>query len=151
MADLAEIFTNIPIFSGFSREDVAKVLGKLEKKLFKPGETIVSQGDPGDAFYLIEDGTVEVVLETNGAQAQTIAVLKSQDWFGEMALLSGEARSATIITIKETSVWRLSRDEWFELIDKHPKSLLHFCATLSKRLSELDRRYSASREVFRVL
>ena len=46
MADLAEIFTNIPIFSGFSREDVAKVLGKLEKKLFKPGETIKIKPEP---------------------------------------------------------------------------------------------------------
>ena len=151
MADLAEIFRSIPLFSALSREEIAKVLGKLEKKVFASGATIVSQGDAGDAFYLIESGNVQVVLENPGAQPETVAVLGGQDWFGEMALLSGEPRSATIVTLKDTSVWRLSQEDWFELIDKHPTWLLHFCATLSKRLSHLDRQYSESRELFKSL
>jgi CRP-like cAMP-binding protein len=144
MADLAEILTSIPLFSALSREEIAKVLGKLEKKVFSSGATIFSQGDAGDAFYLIESGNVQVVLQTPGAQPETVAVLGGLDWFGEMALLSGEPRSATIVAVKDTSAWRLTREDWFELIDKHPTWLLHFCATLSKRLSQLDRRYSES-------
>jgi anion transporter len=68
-----------------------------------------------------------------------------------MALLSGEPRSATIIAIKETTVWRLSREAWGELIEKHPTWLLHFCATLSKRLARLDHQYSQGREAFNKL
>ena len=151
MADLAEILTSIPLFSALSREEIAKVLGKLEKKVFASGTIIFSQGDAGDAFYLIESGNVQVVLQLPGAQPETVAVLGGLDWFGEMALLSGEPRSATIVAVKDTSVWRLTREDWFELIDKHPTWLLHFCATLSKRLSQLDRRYSESREVFKSL
>jgi anion transporter len=68
-----------------------------------------------------------------------------------MALLSGEPRSATIITVKPTSLWRLSREDWEELIEKHATWLLQFCATLSKRLSHLDRQYSTGREAFNSL
>ena len=119
MADLADTFRTIPLFSGLSREDIAKVLGKLEEKSFPPGATIMSQGDKGDSFYFIQSGAVQVVLESPGATKESIAVLGPQDWFGEMALLSGEPRSATIITVKDTTVWRLSREAWDELIEKH--------------------------------
>ena len=68
-----------------------------------------------------------------------------------MALLSGEPRSATIRTIKSTSLWRLRREDWDELIEKHPTWLLQFSATLSKRLSYVDRQYSTGREAFNSL
>jgi CRP-like cAMP-binding protein len=151
MQPLAEIIRNIPIFSGLSREDVAKVLGKMEERSFAAGAKIFGQGDQGDAFYLIQSGAVQVVVESGPGKSEIIAILGPQDWFGEMALLSGEPRSATIITVKPTSLWRLSREDWEELIEKHAIWLLQFCATLSKRLSHLDRQYSTGREAFNSL
>jgi len=68
MADLVDTITNIPLFSGLSREDIAKILGKLEEKHFDSGTTIFSQGDRGDSFYLIESGAVQVVLESAGGR-----------------------------------------------------------------------------------
>jgi anion transporter len=151
MADLADIIRNIPLFSGLSREDIAKVLGKLEEKTFDSGTKIFSQGDKGDSFYLIQSGAVQVVLEGAGGRSESIAVLGPQDWFGEMALLSGEPRSATIITVKNTVVWNLSRESWDELIEKHPTWLLHFCTMLSKRLTRAEQQYSKSRDAFNSL
>ncbi|MBI4488105.1 MAG: anion permease [Deltaproteobacteria bacterium] len=148
MTDLADTIRNIPLFSGLPREDIAKVLGKLEEKSFASGTTIFCQGDKGDSFYFIQSGAVQVVLEGAGGRSESIAVLGPQDWFGEMALLSGEPRSATIITVKDSTVWRLSRESWDELIDKHPTWLLHFCATLSKRLSRAEQQYSKGRDAF---
>ena len=109
------------------------------------------QGDQGDAFYLIQSGAVEVVLESGADKSEVVAIFGPRDWFGEMALLSGEPRSATIRTIKHTSLWRLQREDWDELIEKHPTWLLHFAATLSKRLSYVDRQYSTGREAFNSL
>ena len=151
MADLAETIRNIPIFSGLAREDVAKILGKLEEKNFAAGATVFSQGEKGDSFYIIQSGAVQVVLRTVGGRSEIIAVLGPQDYFGEMALLSGEPRSATIIAVKETTVWRLSREDWDELIEKHPTWLLHFCATLSKRLTHVEKQYSQGRDAFNTL
>jgi anion transporter len=147
MADLAEVIRNITLFSSLSREDIAKVLGKMEERCYVSGTTIVSQGDQGDAFYIIQSGAVQVVLESRG-RAEIIRVLGPQDWFGEMALLSGEPRSATIVAVKDSLIWRLSRHAWDELIDKHPTWLLHFCAALSKKLSHIEQQYSQGREAF---
>ena len=151
MEPLADTIRSIPIFSGLSREDVAKVMGKMEETSFGAGTTIFSQGDQGDAFYLIQSGTVQVVLESRTGNSEIVAILGPQDWFGEMALLSGEPRSATIHTVKDTTLWRLRREDWDELIEKHSTWLLQFCATLSKRLSYVDRQYSTGREAFNSL
>ena len=151
MEPLAETIRSIPIFSTLSREDVAKVLGKMEDISFHAGETIFSQGDQGDAFYLIQSGAVQVVVESGAGNSEVVAILGPRDWFGEMALLSGEPRSATIQSVKETTLWRLRREEWDDLIQRHPTWLLQFCATLSKRLSHVDRQYSTSREAFNSL
>jgi CRP-like cAMP-binding protein len=151
MEGLADTIRSVLIFSGLSREDIAKVLGKMEEVSFDVGATIVCQGDQGDAFYLIQSGAVEVVLESGPDKSEVIAIFGPNDWFGEMALLSGEPRSATIRTIKPTSVLRLQRHDWDELIEKHPTWLLHLAATLSKRLSYVDRQYSTGREAFNSL
>jgi len=147
----AETIRSIPIFSGLSREDVAKILGKMEETSFGAGATIFSQGEQGDAFYLIQSGAVQVVLGSGAGKSEVVAILGPRDWFGEMALLSGEPRSATIDTVKETVLWRLRREDWDELIEKHPTWLLQFCTTLSKRLSHVDRQYSTGREAFNSL
>jgi anion transporter len=151
MADLADTIRANPLFSGLSREDVAKILGRLEERFFSAGTTIISQGDQGDSFYFIQSGAVQVVLESGGGRRESIAVLGPQEGFGEMALLSGEPRSATIITVKDTTVWRLTREAWNELIEKYPTWLLHYAATLSKRLARVEQQYSQGRDAFNSL
>ncbi|HYQ98143.1 MAG TPA: SLC13 family permease, partial [Candidatus Nitrosocosmicus sp.] len=150
MADLAEVIRRHPLFSALSREDIAKVLGKMEERHYLSGTTILSQGDEGDAFYIIQTGAVQVVLENRG-RAEIIRVQGPQEWFGEMALLSGEPRSATIVALRDSLIWRLSRHAWDELIDKHPTWLRQFCAALSKKLSYVEQQYSQGREAFYLL
>ena len=151
MADLAETIRSIPLFSGLSREDVAKIMGNFVEVNFVTGTTIFAQGDPGDALYLIQSGAVQVKLDIGGNKTDTLAVLGPQEYFGEMALLSSKARSASVVAVKETSLWRLSREAWDDLIAKHPTWLLHFCAVLSQRLSRLEQQYSQGRAAFNSL
>ncbi len=148
MADLADTIRNIPLFSGLSREDVAKIMGHLVEVSFGAGEKIFSQGDQGDALYLIQSGALHVQVDSGGGHAETIAVLGAQEYFGEMALLSSAVRSATVIAVKDAILWKLSRESWDDLIAKHSTWLKHFCAVLSQRLSEMDRQYSQGRQAF---
>ena len=148
MADLADTIRSIPLFAGLSREDVAKIMGHLVEVEFSGGEKIFAQGDKGDALYLIQSGAVHVQVDSGGGRSETIAVLGPQEYFGEMALLSSAPRSATVITVKDCLLWKLSRESWDDLIAKHATWLLHFCAVLSQRLSEKDRQYSQGRQAF---
>jgi len=151
MADLADTIRNIPLFSGLSREDVAKVMGNLAEVEFAAGTTIFSQGDRGDALYLVQSGAVQVVLNVGAGRSETIAVLGPQEYFGEMALLTSEPRSASVVAVKNSVLWKLSRESWDELIARHSSWLLHFCAVLSQRLSLMDRQYSQGRDAFNSL
>jgi divalent anion:Na+ symporter, DASS family len=118
---LAETIKEIPIFSGLTPEDIDKVLGKMEECSLSAGSIIFSQGDRGDAFYFIESGAVQVLVKGATGRSEAVALLGPQNWFGEMAMVAGELRSATIITVKETVLWKLSRDAW-DAIVKPPLS-----------------------------
>ena len=113
---LPETIREIPIFSGLSREDIDKVIGKMEECSFSAGTIIFSQGDRGDTFYFIESGAVQVLVKGATGRSETVALLGPYNWFGEKAMLSGEIRSATMLTVKETALWKLSRDAWNEVI-----------------------------------
>jgi CRP-like cAMP-binding protein len=115
MKPFGEIIREIPIFSGLTREDIAKVLDKMEECSFSAGTIIFSQGDRGDAFYFIESGAVEVVVKGAMGRPEAVALLGPQAWFGEMGLVTGQLRSATVTTVKETVLWKLSRGAWDEI------------------------------------
>jgi CRP-like cAMP-binding protein len=81
MEPQADLIRSIPIFSALSREDIAKVLGKMEEISLSAGATIFSQGDQGDAFYLIQSGAVQVVVDSGAGNAEVVAILGAKDWF----------------------------------------------------------------------
>lgn len=79
------------------------------RELYEAGEDVVRQGDAGSAMYLIESGTVEVVTRTD--HAERVAVLGPGDHFGELAVLQGVRRTATVRALEPLAVIRLSRDD----------------------------------------
>jgi CRP-like cAMP-binding protein len=116
MKHLRDRIREIPVFSGLTREDLGKIVDKMEECSFRAGTIVFSQGDLGDSFYFIESGAVQVVVKGATGKPEAVALLGQQYWFGEMGLLSGEPRSASIITVKETVLWKLSRNAWDEII-----------------------------------
>src|SRR5262249_58414732 len=93
MADLADTIRTIPLFSGLSREDIAKILGRFEEKSYSAGMTIVTQGDKGDSFYIIQSGAVQVILESGGGRRGSIAGVGPRDAFSGKAPFSRGTRS----------------------------------------------------------
>lgn len=139
MENLAAVITRIPFFSGLSREDLARIAGKLEEERFSAGEIIVSQGEVGDSMYVVHSGAVEVVVENNGVRVESLGVLGPYETFGEMSLFTGEKRSATVLALVNSVVLKLRKDAWEELLAKYPPLSLHFCKVLSRRLVERHR------------
>jgi hypothetical protein len=85
-------------------EDIEPLLDRLHQRTIKAGETVFRQGDPGDALYIVAEGSVEVLNEQH-----TLAELGKGQAFGEMALLSGGTRTATIVPRPIPSCWPSAR------------------------------------------
>ena len=99
---------------------------------------IVKQGDDGDSFYIIKDGSVLVVLERGSKPRIALAQLGPKNIFGEMALLTGQPRSASVIAQTEVDVWRLPKPEFDRLLSESLSLALYFGRIVSQRLATLQ-------------
>ncbi|MDP1826129.1 MAG: cyclic nucleotide-binding domain-containing protein [Archangium sp.] len=106
----------IPLFSSLSPPEFLAVLnGAMQARAFSKGETIVTEGQPGDAMYAIAQGSVAVQRQT-----QKVAEMHDGDFFGEMALLSGAPRLATVVAETDVVVLEFPRSSMDALIARHP-------------------------------
>jgi rhodanese-related sulfurtransferase len=105
-----------PTFSTLSANKLTAVLMKLEEQLADTGEVIIRQKDPGDYFYIIKSGSCTVSQRTAPGQVQIVAQLREGDSFGEAALVSGEARNASIVADGPTVLLRLAKSDFDELL-----------------------------------
>ncbi len=134
MADWHEILSTIPIFSFLSRADIDAVKDLFVEESKQKGDVICRQGDEGDRFYIVLDGELEV-LASDGQQQRLAAVLKRGDFFGEMALLQGGKRTATVQASRRVRLVWLDRTAFNGLFLKNPRALEYFTRVLCKRLA----------------
>lgn len=117
------------LFNGFSKEQLEEVAELLLPARYRSGEVIFSVGSPGDRLHLIEKGEVELI----GPQGQ-VATLSSGDFFGESALLSGEAHEDSARAITDVELWQLGRSHFESILLKYPVLGLNLSRELSRRL-----------------
>jgi len=92
-------------------------------KEYRKGKTIVRQGTHGTSAFLIKKGTVEVFITDEGGNKKVLASLKENDLFGEMAMISNDARSASVIALEDCELAILTRDKYLQLPDDNPAAL----------------------------
>ena len=139
--ELVDELREVPFFSGLGAKGLVKIVSALQEEHFPKASFILRQGDPGDSFYIIRSGNVLVVLERGGASATSIARLGPHEGFGEMALLTGQPRSATVVAATEVEAWRLPKAAFQRLLLEENLSLgFHFNRVLSQRLMALQER-----------
>ncbi|MBI4543285.1 MAG: cyclic nucleotide-binding domain-containing protein [Gemmatimonadetes bacterium] len=122
-----------PVFERVSGEDLAPLARVADVEVFSPGRTIFSQGEMGDALYVIVRGAV--AIHSGG---EPIATLGPGEAFGEMAVLDSEPRSATAITHEETEVLRIGSEEFYEILHEQVEIAEGVIRLLSNRLREAD-------------
>ena len=106
-------------------------------KIYRDGEVIIRQGDPGDCMYVIQEGKAEVLRETNGIEVQ-LAVLNEGDFFGEMAIFDHEVRSATVRAAGEVRVLTIDKRTFLRRITEDPSVAFRIVEKMSHRIRELD-------------
>ena len=117
-------------------EELQVLLQGVRLLKFGLGETIVREGDAGDSLYIIRSGEVEVVAHANGTQEIHIRNLKPPAFFGEMALMTGEPRNATVRARTDAELVELSREGFVQLFKSHPASAATMSEIIAFRMSE---------------
>jgi len=131
---------HISLFQPLTAQVRGELAAWMQKKVVAAGEVIFSEGDPGDAMYIVDDGYVSVYV-TDAAMGLTVdvAALGRGEAFGEMALVTGEGRKASVKALEKTSLWVLHRDVFFRLVQAVPQMGITIAATLARRLDQVNR------------
>ncbi len=117
----------VPLFSKLDAGAIADLVGILRARTVTPGTTLMRRGDRGDAMYFIASGRVEVSTET------LTLYLSEGDFFGEMALLSREPRTATVTAVSSADLLVLEVDDFLRLLDKLPAFKEHIQEVAKER------------------
>jgi len=129
---LVDVLAGVPLFAGLSRRHVTKIAGLASSKRYGSGSTLVKSGAPGESVFVILDGRVAVRA---GARRITLGI---GDFFGEMSLLDGEPRSATVIAQTDVLVMMIPRRKFLKLLANEPRIAIAVMSTLSRRVRALQ-------------
>jgi len=130
-----EFLGRVPIFASCTPEEIAAISEVAQESGFQAGQIIVTQGTPGQAFYLILAGRVEIIRD-----GQSLGAFGPGDFFGEMSLLDSAPRSATIKALEITNCLMLSSWDFKALLERYPSIAVKLLEVLSRRLRVADER-----------
>lgn len=126
---------SVPFLDGLDPEMAAVVAEELDSIAVAGGRVLFEQGEEADALYTLISGAVGLsVRDDRTGAVRRIARLHPPETFGETALLSDAPRSATATTLRDTHLFRLTREAFERLVERHPSTLLYFTRTLADRL-----------------
>lgn len=120
-SDLQEILQAIPFFSKLSKRDLSVLLKIIHDRNYLSGEYIFHQGDPGIGMYIIRDGAVRIERKLDNSETVSLAKFKSGDFFGELALMDEERRSASAIADSDVKLAVIFKPDLDEYINHFPK------------------------------
>lgn len=144
---VAALLKSIPLFAPLSEGNVRSLSAGLQPKTYSAGETLVHQGHDGDSFYIIDRGTVEVLVTGKDGHQTKVAELGEGKFFGEMSLLTGEARSATIRASSDVEVLVMEKKDLSPIITANPKIAGALSKIIEQRQKENLERIAKSRAI----
>jgi hypothetical protein len=103
----------MPIFANLAGDELDKIKGIVREVKVAADAVVLCEGDPADSFYIVKAGAVKII---KGDPPHELAVLKDGDFFGEMGVLLGAPRSATVVTLGPTELYRVDESDWFALL-----------------------------------
>jgi Cyclic nucleotide-binding domain/Tetratricopeptide repeat len=110
-----------PLFAGFSEQDLAAVIHGLELRTFEPGDILVAEGAPGDSLFILSTGSVKCFVRNPQGHYTRVHLLKEGDFFGEISVLTGKPRTATLVAAEYCEVLELGKTNLDSITATHPQ------------------------------
>ncbi len=134
------IAANVPLFADLTRAEQDAIAEAMILRRFSAGETVLHEDDEeNQTFFVIAQGSVHVTVLTSEGKQAILATLQEGEFFGEMAILDGEPRSASIVAAESSSLLMLYRKSFLDILHKYPKIAIRMLITMSRRLRRSNR------------
>ena len=133
-----DLLRQVPLFSGLDEEDIQSLIGAVTRRKYPKDAVIFFESDPGDAMFMIISGRVKVTILSDDGREIILSILSDRDFFGEMALLDNEPRSATAIAVQDTEVAVIHQKDFLSIVEKRPRVAINLLSALSDRLRKAN-------------
>ena len=132
----------VSLFSDLSDMDLRELESVVRERSFRKNEVIFHAQEPGNALFVIKRGRVKISMDDRGGREIILRILEAGDFFGEMSLLDGEPRSATVTSLEPCQALILFREQFLRFIPRHPEVVMKMLTALSRRLRKADEKIS---------
>lgn len=132
------VLRRIPLFADLGREVLIDIARLLLLRHVPAGDTIFNQGDPGDAMYIVDSGSIQVISDARGKPGEIRTRFTEGDFFGETALLTGKTRTFTAHATTDSNLWCLYRTDFDNLLVKYPQISVALSQALRDRLTSAE-------------
>lgn len=136
--ELAGLMRSLQIFEGIPRASLTRIARELKPRHLPAGAVVCKQGDPADEFCLLTAGRLEVTVAGGDPESPPVGTIEAPGWFGELAILTRQPRTATLRALTESELWTLSRERFEAAFARHPEMARNLIATLSGRIQRKD-------------
>ena len=140
---VVERLSAVDIFAPLSVQETAMLAQSAVRHVFAPGETVIRAGEEGSSMFVVHNGRVRVQVSENG-RSRSIATLNEGDFFGEMALFTGEPRTANVVAVEETEVLEIGHAAMKQVFDTNPDLVESLSFIITERRQGLARSADAS-------
>lgn len=138
MMTYVDFLKKVPLFSELDEGELHQLASVVREQHYRKHTTIVHVDDPGSSLYILKSGLVKITIEDQHGDEMILRILYPTDFFGEMSLLDGMPRSATVTAQEPSEVLTLSREHFLSIIEHSPKILLKMTTVLSHRLRKTN-------------
>ncbi len=138
--DTTQLLHRVPVFSTLSPEELERVAQVVVPRRFGAGEVVFKEGDEGSTCYVVRSGRMRAVRANPDGRTITLAHFGPGDIFGEMAMLDGERRSATVESVEDTDAIAILSADMHRLLREYPDISVKLIAALGRRLRETNER-----------
>ncbi len=127
-----DALARVDVFRALDAERIDRLSRRMKMLIFGPDETILRQGDPGDSLYVVRSGTVAVRTGAGGS-AREVATLNAGQFFGEMSLMTGASRAATVVAKSDVECYVVDKEAFQEIVQEKPELAGTISEILSRR------------------
>lgn len=125
------------LLSSLTQDELTELAGWTRQHIYGPGEVVIRQGDKGDSFFVVAEGALSVWRSERNETNVPIKTIKEGEVFGEMAVFTGNPRSASVVSMGESRLLAIERQDLLSMIKSSPETLEKLSELIATRQDEL--------------